>query len=922
MVGIILSAQIKLGAGSTATGNAPVSNASRAYSQQIYTKQEINADAAGNITGIKFYVAPSANMGYGAKWDVYVGHTTKATFVANDNWIPTGPMIKVYSGMVANTNGVIDITFTTPFPYDNVQNLVIGVYQKMFNDIPPNKFFVYSTTEGGAIFTDSPVYSDDPSTSPNGGLLSYKSVVTLNGLVSSVLPVCPAVSYPVNNAILLPTSPVITWAASQGATGYKVSIGTTPGGTDVVNQQSVAATSFTLSSPLSIYTTYYLSVKAVGLAGESSGCIDIKFTTGPLPPPNDECANAVNLAVNPNIDCASVTSGTTLMASGSGPIPNSCITSFSHNDVWYKFTATASRHMVKLNNITSVGAVNDKALYFQVFKGSCGNLTSVSCSGSNALSIMSNLIPGETYYVKVYSLMWQNVAQNFNICVITFPPAPSNDECGNAINLPVNPDQNCVSVTNGTTISATNSSISPNTCYNSPNNDVWFKFTATGFKHIIKLSNIVSKIPTDYNSSELYFQVYKGNCSNLTSLSCSYLNALVVDNLTVGDTYYVKVYSRFGGISTAINFDICIGTDVSPPSPNDECINAIDVPVNPDLNCSVVTAGNTMGATASNMSVPICGNVTNPRDVWFKFTATQTRHLIRLKDFVSLGVQPGAESYFQIFSGDCGNLTSIECVFNGRSVSGLIIGQTYYIRVFNVRYPSEVAGFNICIGTLPPIPVNDSCSGALVVSSYPYSYTQTDAVAATNNNGFIAACPPEMNDGVWFTFTGDGSEYTIKTKAIGENYPGTNKVAVYKGSCGNLTCVATGWDPSLIFVQTVAGAVYYINVGGEIGILQDSIERNFTITIQRKGNGSLSTSEVSKTQENIEAYPNPFTDVLNISKADKVKSISILDSSGRLVKTIEKPSSALHLGDLKEGMYLVVLNMKDGTKQTIKAIKK
>jgi len=40
------------------------------------------------------------------------------------------------------------------------------------------------------------------------------------------------------------------------------------------------------------------------------------------------------------------------------------------------------------------------------------------------------------------------------------------------------------------------------------------------------------------------------------------------------------------------------------------------------------------------------------------------------------------------------------------------------------------------------------------------------------------------------------------------------------------------------------------------------------------------------------------------------------------VKTIDSPSSALYLGDLKKGMYLVILNMKDGSKQTVKAIKR
>ncbi|MCT2406657.1 T9SS type A sorting domain-containing protein [Chryseobacterium antibioticum] len=84
----------------------------------------------------------------------------------------------------------------------------------------------------------------------------------------------------------------------------------------------------------------------------------------------------------------------------------------------------------------------------------------------------------------------------------------------------------------------------------------------------------------------------------------------------------------------------------------------------------------------------------------------------------------------------------------------------------------------------------------------------------------------------------------------------------------------------------------------------------------------LGTSEVVSNGKGIKAYPNPFTDVLNISDISNVKSISIIDLAGRLVNTIENPSTALQLGNLKQGMYLVTLNMKDGSKQTIKAIKK
>jgi hypothetical protein len=87
-------------------------------------------------------------------------------------------------------------------------------------------------------------------------------------------------------------------------------------------------------------------------------------------------------------------------------------------------------------------------------------------------------------------------------------------------------------------------------------------------------------------------------------------------------------------------------------------------------------------------------------------------------------------------------------------------------------------------------------------------------------------------------------------------------------------------------------------------------------------NSVLSTSEASVTRNNIKVYPNPFSDVLNISDVANVKTVLVTDISGRLVKTITQPEANLYLGELKEGMYLVTLEMKDGSKQTIKTIKK
>jgi formylmethanofuran dehydrogenase subunit C len=85
---------------------------------------------------------------------------------------------------------------------------------------------------------------------------------------------------------------------------------------------------------------------------------------------------------------------------------------------------------------------------------------------------------------------------------------------------------------------------------------------------------------------------------------------------------------------------------------------------------------------------------------------------------------------------------------------------------------------------------------------------------------------------------------------------------------------------------------------------------------------TLGTSETISKEKGIKVYPNPFYDTLNVSDVSNVKNVLVTDISGRLVKTIANPGSELHLGELKQGMYLVILEMKDGSRQPFKVIKR
>lgn len=84
----------------------------------------------------------------------------------------------------------------------------------------------------------------------------------------------------------------------------------------------------------------------------------------------------------------------------------------------------------------------------------------------------------------------------------------------------------------------------------------------------------------------------------------------------------------------------------------------------------------------------------------------------------------------------------------------------------------------------------------------------------------------------------------------------------------------------------------------------------------------LATSETSVNKKaEISIYPNPFKDIVRISDTKGVKLITVTDISGRQLKVL-KSSNEINLSDLGTGLYLIGLQMEDGSVKTLKAIKK
>ncbi|WP_040282324.1 T9SS C-terminal target domain-containing protein, partial [Psychroserpens damuponensis] len=133
------------------------------------------------------------------------------------------------------------------------------------------------------------------------------------------------------------------------------------------------------------------------------------------------------------------------------------------------------------------------------------------------------------------------------------------------------------------------------------------------------------------------------------------------------------------------------------PPDNDNPCNATIAVVNDDASCDLVTAGTLIEATDSGVPNGSCGG--NPDDdVWFQFTALSEVQLISIVNIAG----GGFNTDHALYSGDCDNLVELECTDGEASVTPqLVVGDTYYIRVFSGGNDSETTTFDLCIKEAP-----------------------------------------------------------------------------------------------------------------------------------------------------------------------------------------------------------------------------
>jgi gliding motility-associated-like protein len=202
-----------------------------------------------------------------------------------------------------------------------------------------------------------------------------------------------------------------------------------------------------------------------------------------------------------------------------------------------------------------------------------------------------------TFFVRAYCGTengYSNRAQS-----AAFITAVENDNCNSAIPVPVNMGVVCNDYVSGTIYGATSSGFMPSCQWSMPQNDVWYSFVAQSEEHAISILNA---------DTYMYQAIYEGNCDGgLTEIFCGTFSdaSIKLAGLTIGNTYYVQVYSlNYIAPSTIITFDICIRVPQPPIAVNDTEYTVEELVKDVLIGSDCILVSNITSSTGSDYGKP------------------------------------------------------------------------------------------------------------------------------------------------------------------------------------------------------------------------------------------------------------------------------------------------------------------------------
>lgn len=533
--------------------------------------------------------------------------------------------------------------------------------------------------------------------------------------------------------------------------------------------------SWTLTG-LTAGATYWLMV------GEGSGNTNASVMAF-SPVPNDECSNAVPLNVSEPGAVNDFTFGNFIGATESMPPCQSG----QVRDVWYSFVAGSTQHKIEVKPELEISSAS-----VEVFSGSCGSLVSIACSNNTYGLNVPGLVPGNTYYLRVYPVQPYEAAA-FHVGITT--PVP-NDECDGAIELAFTTLEEYDAANN---ILQTDAQDGTTSCGGGALHDVWYKFTAAHASVGLLAPRSAGPVET--------VELLTGGCGALTSLGCvswpEFAFMLTeLNDLNPGTEYHLRVISGTTLPTQLLLFDQPV---------NDEISGALDVPVAGSPFAYPINETWNYGATQSY--APHCGAGAAPdEDTWFHFTATNGTHTILIDEGTIRFTTPDPVFPLRIEVYD--TLSMDDAVLDANVVScgnaplvltGLTAGHDYWYRAYTATQgTTSSCAFN----TVVTAGDNDEATGALQLTyGDDYAMRFTTDGATQSMPGADCSVDDTADDDIWFTFTA-----TSTPARLVAGYATTDvTIELFSGVPGNLVSVLCDGNILVLPVLTV-GQAYFVRV--------------------------------------------------------------------------------------------------------------
>ena len=288
-------------------------------------------------------------------------------------------------------------------------------------------------------------------------------------------------------------------------------------------------------------------------------------------PPNDECTGAVSLTVGASCNA---TTGTLDGATESMPA-SACsgFTSATAFDVWYSFTATETTTIISVTGGAGTTDPDTTGIdpVLELFTGDCAALTAVGCidatlpAGTTEAAQATTTV-GTTYYYRIYFWAYGGLPTNyeFTTCVYNAPPpppAPANDDCAGATPLA----ENAFCLYTGQIVDGATQSLAGVVCNGftgNANDDVWYSFVASAADMTVGARGFDDGDGNVNTGYDAVIEVFDG-CGG-TSLGCAdgtlsgEAEQVDLTGLTVGNTYFFRVYNYYTAIPAPNGVDVCV----------------------------------------------------------------------------------------------------------------------------------------------------------------------------------------------------------------------------------------------------------------------------------------------------------------------------------------------------------------------------